>query len=64
MPVSVRPRGDSGPASGDGTLTNKVSAMFAELPVGIEDPVERLHAITAQLAGPEGVDARLWPARP
>ena len=23
--------------------------MFAELPVGIEDPVERLHAITAQL---------------
>jgi diacylglycerol O-acyltransferase len=49
VPVSVRPRGDGGPASGDGTLTNKVSAMFAELPVGIADPVERLHAITAQL---------------
>jgi diacylglycerol O-acyltransferase / wax synthase len=49
VPVSVRPRGDSGPASGDGTLANKVSAMFAELPVGIEDPVERLHAITSQL---------------
>ena len=49
VPVSVRPRGESGPATGDGTLTNKVSAMFAELPVGIEDPVERLHAITAQL---------------
>ncbi len=43
------PRGDSGPAGGDGTLNNKVSAMFAELPVGIADPVERLHAITAQL---------------
>ena len=49
VPVSVRPRGDGSPAAGDGTLTNKVSAMFAELPVGIEDPVERLHAITAQL---------------
>ena len=49
VPVSVRPRGDGGPASGDGTLTNRVSAMFAELPVGIEDPVVRLHAITAQL---------------
>ena len=49
VPVSVRPRGDGGPAAGDGTLTNKVSAMFAELPVGIQDPVERLHAITAQL---------------
>jgi diacylglycerol O-acyltransferase / wax synthase len=49
VPVSVRAQGDGGPAGGDGTLNNKVSAMFAELPVGIEDPVERLHAITAQL---------------
>ncbi len=49
VPVSVRARGDGGPAGGDGTLENKVSAMFAELPVGIADPVERLHAITAQL---------------
>ncbi|HEY7071775.1 MAG TPA: wax ester/triacylglycerol synthase family O-acyltransferase [Acidimicrobiales bacterium] len=49
VPVSVRARGDGGPAGGDGTLNNKVSAMFAELPVGIADPVERLHAITAQL---------------
>ena len=49
VPVSVRPRG-AGPATGDGTMENKVSAMFAELPVGIDDPVERLHAITAQLA--------------
>ena len=50
VPVSVRPRGATGTAEGDGTLANKVSAMFAELPVGIDDPVERLHAITDQLA--------------
>jgi hypothetical protein len=37
-------------AVGDGTFENKVSAMFAELPVGVADPVERLHAITAQMA--------------
>jgi WS/DGAT/MGAT family acyltransferase len=50
VPVSVRPRSVSGAAEGDGTLTNKVSAMFAELPVGLDDPVERLHSITDQLA--------------
>lgn len=49
VPVSVRPRSGSGPAEGDGTLENKVSAMFAELPVGVDDPVQRLHAISAQL---------------
>ena len=49
VPVSVRPRDASGLAVGDGTLENKVSAMFAELPVGLEDPVERLHAITTQM---------------
>ena len=51
VPVSVRPRDASGKAVGDGTFENKVSAMFAELPVNIEDPVERLRAITAQMAG-------------
>jgi WS/DGAT/MGAT family acyltransferase len=51
VPVSVRPRDMSGRAVGDGTFENKVSAMFAELPVGIGDPVERLHAITAQMEG-------------
>jgi diacylglycerol O-acyltransferase / wax synthase len=49
VPVSVRPRDASGKAVGDGTFENKVSAMFAELPVGIDDPVRRLHAITAQM---------------
>jgi WS/DGAT/MGAT family acyltransferase len=51
VPVSVRPRDASGKAVGDGTFENKVSAMFAELPVNIEDPVERLHAITRQMEG-------------
>ncbi|HUC04128.1 MAG TPA: wax ester/triacylglycerol synthase family O-acyltransferase [Acidimicrobiales bacterium] len=51
VPVSVRPRDDRGKAVGDGTFENKVSAMFAELPVSIEDPVERLHAVTAQMEG-------------
>jgi WS/DGAT/MGAT family acyltransferase len=51
VPVSVRPRDTSGRAVGDGTFENKVSAMFAELPVGIGDPVQRLHAITAQMDG-------------
>jgi diacylglycerol O-acyltransferase len=51
VPVSVRPRDASGKAVGDGTYENKVSAMFAELPVNIDDPEERLHAITAQMKG-------------
>ena len=51
VPVSVRPRDTSGRAVGDGTFENKVSAMFAELPVGIGDPVARLHAVTAQMEG-------------
>jgi len=49
VPVSVRPRDASGKAVGDGTFENKVSAMFAELPVDIEDPVLRLHTISAQM---------------
>jgi WS/DGAT/MGAT family acyltransferase len=51
VPVSVRPRDASGKAVGDGTLHNQVSAMFAELPIGIADPVECLHAITSQMEG-------------
>jgi diacylglycerol O-acyltransferase len=51
VPVSVRPRDASGKAIGDGTFENKVSAMFAELPVGIQDPLVRLYAISAQMAG-------------
>jgi WS/DGAT/MGAT family acyltransferase len=51
VPVSVRSRDSSGRAVGDGTYDNKVSAMFAALPVGVADPVERLHAVSRQLAG-------------
>jgi diacylglycerol O-acyltransferase / wax synthase len=43
VPVSVRARGDAG------VHDNRVSAMFADLPVAIADPVERLHAVTAQM---------------
>ncbi len=49
VPVSVRPRDETGRAVGDGTLENKVTAMFAELPVDIEDPALRLHVITEQM---------------
>jgi diacylglycerol O-acyltransferase / wax synthase len=43
VPVSVR-AGDE-----HGQYNNRVSAMFAELPVGIEDPVARLAAVTKQM---------------
>ena len=51
VPVSVRPRDASGRAVGDATYDNKVSAMFASLPVDIVDPAEQLHAITEQMQG-------------
>jgi len=43
IPVSVRA------ADEHGTHDNKVSAMFAEFPVAIEDPVARLEAIHEQM---------------
>jgi WS/DGAT/MGAT family acyltransferase len=43
VPVSVR-RDDE-----HGRYDNRVSAMFAELPVGLIDPVARLHAISRQM---------------
>lgn len=42
IPVSMR-----GPDAASGG--NEVSAMFAQLPVGIDDPVERLHAMSRQM---------------
>jgi diacylglycerol O-acyltransferase len=51
VPVSVRTKGAAGPAAGDGTYNNQVSAMIAELPVGIGDPVAQLEAIRQQMAG-------------
>jgi diacylglycerol O-acyltransferase / wax synthase len=43
VPVSVRSPGERG------EYNNRVSAMFAELPVAIEDPVGRLRSISAQM---------------
>ncbi len=43
-PVSVR-------VEADGATGNKVSAMFASLPVHLEDPTERLRAICASTEG-------------
>jgi len=51
VPVSVRPRDERGRAVGDGTMANRVSAVFAELPIGTADPVERLRTISAQMSG-------------
>ena len=51
VPVSVRVRGAGGPAQGDSTYNNKVSAMFARLPVGTADARDRLGAIRAQMDG-------------
>lgn len=45
VPVSVR----AGEASG--VPDNRVSAMFADLPLDIEDPAERLRAVSAQMRG-------------
>jgi diacylglycerol O-acyltransferase len=44
VPVSVRAPAERG------TYNNRVSAVFAELPVGIADPVERLESLCAQMA--------------
>jgi WS/DGAT/MGAT family acyltransferase len=45
VPVSVRTPGEKG------VYNNQVSAMFAELPVGLDDPVERLNSICVQMDG-------------
>jgi diacylglycerol O-acyltransferase / wax synthase len=43
VPVSVRKENEQG------SYNNRVSAIFAELPVGVEDPVERLNAVRVQM---------------
>jgi WS/DGAT/MGAT family acyltransferase len=45
VPVSVRTPGERG------TYNNRVSAIFAELPVGIVDPTERLASVRQQMDG-------------
>ena len=51
VPVSVRARDERGKAVGDGHMTNKVSAVFADLPVHLDDPVQRLRTISNQMDG-------------
>jgi WS/DGAT/MGAT family acyltransferase len=50
VPVSVRARDERGVAVGDGTLSNKVAAVFVDLPIGLSDPVERLRSISGQMS--------------
>ena len=45
VPVSVRSKGERG------VYNNRVSAVFASLPVGLSDPVRRLRAIRAEMDG-------------
>ena len=45
VPVSVRRRGERG------VYNNRVSAVFASLPVGVEDPRERLELIRMEMDG-------------
>jgi diacylglycerol O-acyltransferase / wax synthase len=45
VPVSVRRPGEQG------VYNNRVSAMFAELPIGIADPAARLDSVRAQMDG-------------
>lgn len=49
VPTSVRAESERG------TLGNRVSAMFTALPVQIEDPAERLHAVRAAAVGAKQV---------
>lgn len=42
-------------AEGDTSFGNKVSAMFAELPVELADPVERVHRVAESTAGAKSV---------
>jgi WS/DGAT/MGAT family acyltransferase len=45
VPVSVRRRGERG------VYNNRVSAVFAGLPVGLDDPAQRLEQIRAEMDG-------------
>lgn len=49
VPVSARPAGKAGNGASSGVDGNLVTALIAELPVDIEDPVERLAATRNQL---------------
>jgi len=48
IPTSVRTETDE-------QFGNKVSSMFAALPVEIDDPIERVHAVARSMSGAKGV---------
>jgi WS/DGAT/MGAT family acyltransferase len=45
VPVSIRAADD------DGSLGNRITQLIAPLPIHLADPVERLHAVSAAMAG-------------
>jgi diacylglycerol O-acyltransferase / wax synthase len=49
VPVSVRTKAQRGGASRQAVVGNQVAAMWAPLPVGLEDPAECLRTITAAM---------------
>jgi WS/DGAT/MGAT family acyltransferase len=51
VPVATRERPSGGRAVGDGTYTNKAVVIFAEFPVHLTDPIERLNALRTQMEG-------------
>lgn len=53
VPVSVRREDERG------TYNNRVSAVFAELPVGMDDPVDRLDFVARQMESLKGSHQRL-----
>ncbi len=53
VPVSTRPAGQHRHQH-----DNQVTSMFADLPVGLEDPLEVLSAMSAQTEQPQDVPAR------
>jgi WS/DGAT/MGAT family acyltransferase len=50
VPIALRERDAEGRPVGDGTMTTKASALMAQLPLGLEDPVERLKYVEKHLA--------------
>ena len=57
VPVSVRAPGE------ENVYENRVSAVVADLPVHVADPVERLAAVRAELSDLEGEPGKRWSVR-
>jgi diacylglycerol O-acyltransferase / wax synthase len=55
IPTSVR-------TADDDQFGNRVSSMFAALPVEIADPIERVHAVAESMSGAKGVHEEVGPS--